>query len=246
MAENLLGLCSFRGEADMSKKVMVMEGCALPYTENGGDVGNTRLRTAFTFKKDRVVYLELERTADNRIQVTHCYIIDEKVRDSITQEERRKMKADLYFAWEEKWKKRQHEIEGLTDIEWSKAEILEFINKTFNLKFTDLYAANHGEYNVHADKRGHYINMETCPAVFRYEGIQLDGQSYKDVSRQIFREQVWFNEADIYYYIWMFPMEVHPVYPNNKETIKVFVDVQTYTDSVGPNELKVEIVERKG
>lgn len=113
-------------------KILLFEGAGWPSAESG-DVGNCRIRTRIKNNDGVIIYLEMGCTPGKNFR--DCRF------DLIT-------RVDHCHTHENggcKWRK----LEGMPNFEYSKANIINWVNKNLNCSFTDLVVDNEN-IEVHA------------------------------------------------------------------------------------------------
>ncbi|EOY7170483.1 hypothetical protein NQ830_12540 [Clostridioides difficile] len=164
------------------KKILLFEGAGMDIYEEGSDVGNHRIRTAFINGNGDKIYLELEGNIQNckiskrfgwYTHIDHCFNISMSTDENVSS-----IKLNNTF------------FNG-----YSKSDLTKYINKNFNCKFDTIEVldwmegyrvhGNRNEYNLMDD---HELNRKRTIARNKaYEKIDKEireklGEKYSKIS----------------------------------------------------------------
>ncbi|WP_207644611.1 hypothetical protein, partial [Clostridioides difficile] len=122
------------------KKILLFEGAGMDIYEEGSDVGNHRIRTAFINGNGDKIYLELEGNIQNckiskrfgwYTHIDHCFNISMSTDENVSS-----IKLNNTF------------FNG-----YSKSDLTKYINKNFNCKFDTIEVLDWMEgYRVHGNR----------------------------------------------------------------------------------------------
>jgi len=160
-------------------KTLYFEGAGWPDADSSKatDVGNCRIRTAFTNDKGQKIYLEISQApafnnkgkridGEYRMYISHIFYITGDRDD----ENKNRIPRD----WDE-----------IRTHDYTKENIVAWVNKNLNCSFYTMEVLDWMEgYNVHADNRGynlmdnHIVNRERTKA--RNEAYNMIDQEYRE------------------------------------------------------------------